>query len=299
MLELDYILTAGQREKVELPVSPISGKTTKIFAEKLMIEEPMEYYVEIPVAKPHDFVTSDGLWWQQGTVVGEAESGGIIMKAEPTIVWQYRNEDDQSKVVEVKPALVWWHPAPTVLSEHRVLVETEILHLELQPTEPDNFRIQLFLTGRLTVMAGEIRSVATVQSPSPLVAPVFAGPKKSVLKWEEKMPCVVQQIVSAYFFLEPFRQIKTADLFLLEGKIRGEFCYRGENGVLRYHLLKKELWLNLPPSYQKAAVLIPVVTGWNCDPIPEWQWERGGVWCEVTVDLLLFSQEPNELEGGE
>ena len=299
LLELEYVLTEGQREKVGLPVPAVGGKTTKIFAEKLMIEEPIEYYVEIPVAKPSDFVASDGLWWRQGTINGEAESGGVILKAEPTIVWQYRNGEHQSKVVEVKPALAWWHSAPATLREHQVLVETEALRLQLQPTASDDYRIQLFITGWLTVTAGTRRQVTTVGSPPPLVAPVLAAPKRSVLKWEEKLPCAAQQIVSAHFFLGLFRQVKTADLFLLEGEVRGELTYRGKDGVLRYHALKKELWADLPPLYRKAPVLIPVLTGWNCDPIPEWQWERGGVWCEVTVDLLVFSTELNDLEGGE
>ena len=167
----------------------------------------------------------------------------------------------------------------------------EAVRLHLQEKGEESWGIQLLLNGRLTVTREEMRTVALGGGPEKAERPLLPAQKSTVLKWEEKLPFSVRQILTAHFFLGEFRRVKTEELLLLEGEVRGEITYLGKDGVSRYYQLRKELWANLPPEYGAVPVLIPVLSGWNCYPLTEWNWEKGGVWCEITVDLLAFSTE--------
>lgn len=290
-LQLAYGVTAAQKEKAVLPIPAGTGKTTTLLAEKLISEAAIEYYVEIPVTTPADFGESHHLWWRKGVERGETVRGGVLIRAQPTIIWQYRNKDHQMKVVEVKPVLDWFHPSPLVRPGQQAEVKIEAIALELQKDNRGAFRIQLLLSGRLTVTAPEIRTVELGGQPEPAEGLVLPPPKKAVLKWEEKLPHAVRQVRSAHFFLGPFHRIKTDELFLLEGEVKGEIIYLGKDGRDHHYRLKKALWASLPPAYSRIPVLVPVLTGWRCLPLPGWNWERGGVWCEIALDLLAFSSK--------
>lgn len=293
LLQLTYGVAAARKEKAILPLPVGRGKTVPLFAEKLISEAPVEYYVEIPVPAPADFAESHRLWWRRGAERGETVTGGVLLRAEPDIIWQYRNKDHQIKVVEVKPVLEWFHPSPVVRRGQQAGVKVEAIALELQRDDRGAFRIQLLLSGRLTVTAAEIRAVQLGGQPETAEQPALPPPKKAVLKWEEKLPGAVRQIQSAHFFLGAFRRIKADDLFLLEGEVRGELAYWGKDGRYHHYRIKKRLWASLPPEYSRIPVLVPVLTGWRCLPLPEWKWEKGGVWCEIALDLLAFSTDSN------
>jgi len=290
-LQLAYGVTAAQREKATLPVPTGTRKTTTLFTEKLISEETIEYYVEIPVTAPADFGESHRLWWRNEVVRGEVVRGGVLIRARPAIIWQYRNKNHQMKVVEIKPVLDWLHPSPVVRRGQQAEVKIEAIALELQRDNRGSFSLQLLLSGRLTVTAPEIRAVELGGQPDQGERPVLPPSKKAILKWEEKLPYAVRQILSAHFFLGHFRRVKTDELFLLEGEVKGEITYLGKDGNYRHYRLKKELWASLPPEYSRIPVLVPVLTGWRCLPLPEWNWEKGGVWCEIALDLLAFTLE--------
>lgn len=294
-VRLEYVLTEGQRQKAALPVPAPTAKTATILAERLITEEPFEYYVEIPVARPPDFDESHRLWWRDGEVHGETENGGVFLKVQPKVIWQYRNSAHQLKVVEFSPVIAWFHAAASIRSGDRAYVRTEMIRLQLQEKSGGKLGVKVMLNGWLTVTSEQLRVVSLGERPEEPEGPFLPAKKSSVLKWEEKLPSSVRQILSAYFFLGHFRQVKTEDLFLLEGEVRGEITYLGKDGVSRYYRLRKELWANLPPEYATVPVLLPVLTGWNCYPLPEWQWEKGGVWCEITLDLLAFAAD--QIEG--
>ena len=288
-VQLEYVLTATKREKTVLTVPTNAVPTTTILAEKIITEDTFEYYVEIPVRRPPDFRESHRLWWQDGGVEGETGSGGVFLKAQPRIIWQYRNTEHKLKVVEISPVLAWFHAAPPTHQGDRAYVRLEAFRLHLQEKGEENWGIHLLLNGRLTVTQEEMRPVALSGRTEKAERPLLPAKKRTVLKWEEKLPFSVRQIKTAHFFLGQFRQVRTEELFLLEGEVRGEITYLGKDGVSRYHQIRKELWANLPLEYGAVPVLIPVLNGWNCHPLTEWQWEKGGVWCEITVDLLAFS----------
>ncbi|NLC54134.1 MAG: hypothetical protein GX770_09245 [Firmicutes bacterium] len=293
-VQLEYVLTVGKRQKAALTVPPNAVAMTTILAEKIITEDDFEYYVEIPVERPSDFQESQRLWWKGGKVEGVAESGGVFLKAKPAIIWQYRNTEHKLKVVEFNPVLAWFHAAPPAHRGDQVYVRLEALRLHLQAKADENWGIQLLLNGGLTVTKKEMRTVGLGGRPEKTGRPFLPAQKSTILKWEEKLPTSVRQIKTAHFFLGEFRRVKTEELFLLEGEVRGEITYLGKDGVSRYYLVRKEVWANLPPEYGEVPVLIPVLSGWNCYPLPEWNWEKGGVWCEITLDLLAFAANPNQ-----
>lgn len=294
IVQLEYLLTVEKREKAVLSVPTNMVPTATILAEKIITEDDYEYYVEIPVHKPADFRESHRLWWEAGEVEGEAENGGVFLKAQPTIVWQYRSTEHKLKVVEFSPVLAWFHHAPPTHQRDRVYVHLDALRLYLQENGEESWGIQLLLNGQFTVTREEMRTVARGGEPEKAERPLLPARKSTVLKWEEKLPFSVQQILTAHFFLGGFRRVDTEELLLLEGEVRGEITYLGKDGVSRYYQLRKELWANLPPEYGAVPVLIPVLSGWNCYPLTEWNWEKGGVWCEITLDLLAFSTEEKQ-----
>ena len=141
------------------------------------------------------------------------------------------------------------------------------------------------------VTTEEVRRVELGGQPDYGERPIL--PPKKAVEWEEKLPSAVRQILTAHFFLGEFRRIKTAELFLLEGEVKGEITYLAKDGVYRHYRLQKELWASLPPEYSRVPVLIPILTGWNCSPLPVWKWEKGGVWCEIALELLAFTSHSN------
>ncbi|NLW60283.1 MAG: hypothetical protein GX073_08100 [Firmicutes bacterium] len=288
-LQLEYELTAGTRQKAVLVVPDPTVPTATILAEKIITEDAFEYYVEIPVPRPADFRESHRLWWQDGEVEGETGDGGVFLQARPTLIWQYRNTEHKLKAVDFHPVLAWFQLVPPVHQGDRVYVRLETVRLHMQAKGGENWGIQLLLHGRLTVTREELRAVALGGCREKGERLWRPAQKRTVLKWEEKLPCSVRQIITAHFFLGEFRRVKTEELLLLEGEVRGEITYLGKDGVSRYYRVRKELWANLPPEYNVVPVLIPVLSGWNCYPLTEWNWEKGGVWCEITVDLLAFT----------
>ncbi|NLM37375.1 MAG: hypothetical protein GX202_04535 [Firmicutes bacterium] len=293
-VQVEYVLTATQRQKAKLAGPAVAVPTAVILAEKIITEEDIEYYVEIPVPRPPDFLENHRLWWQDGKVAGGAEDGGVFLKAQPAIVWQYRNTEQKLKVVELRPVLAWFQAAPSTRQGDRAEVELAALRLQLQEKEGENWRVQLLLTGRITVTREELTAVALSGGPEKAETPPPSVEKRTVLKWEEKLPFAVREITTAYFFLGGFRRVKTEELFLLEGEVRGEITYLGKDGVTRYYQIRKELWANLPLEYAKTPVVIPVLSGWNCYPLTGWNWEKGGVWCEITIDLLTGGVQPKK-----
>ncbi|HHW12459.1 MAG TPA: hypothetical protein GXX33_05605 [Firmicutes bacterium] len=299
-LQVEYVLTAAQKQKARLTKPTNTVPTAVILAEKIITEEDFEYYVEIPVQRPPDFLASHRLWWRDGEMAGGAEEGGVFLKAQPTIVWQYRNTEHRLKVVEFRPVLAWFQAAPSTLPGDRADVRLEALRLQLQEKTGENWKVQLLLNGRFTVTREALPAVALGGEPEKAEKPLPSVEKRTVLKWEEKLPFAVREITTAHFFLGGFRRVKTEELFLLEGEVRGEITYLGKDGVTRYHQIRKELWANLPLEYGAVPVLIPVLSGWNCYPLTEWNWEKGGVWCEITIDLLACapqSRKGKEVKG--
>ncbi|HHT49751.1 MAG TPA: hypothetical protein GXZ98_10735 [Firmicutes bacterium] len=292
-LHLAYLVRVTQRQKVSLPLPLHPRRTATILAKKIISEEKIEYYVEIPLTTPADFSENHRLWWRRGSERGDTVNGGVIIRTQPTIIWQYRNRDHQSKVVELKPVLSWFHSSPEVCRGQQACVKTEAIGLQLQKDNQGSFSIQLLLSGWLVVTTEEVRRVELGGQPDYGERPILPPKKKAVLKWEEKLPSAVRQILTAHFFLGEFRRIKTAELFLLEGEVKGEITYLAKDGVYRHYRLQKELWASLPPEYSRVPVLIPILTGWNCSPLPVWKWEKGGVWCEIALELLAFTSHSN------
>jgi len=290
LVEIDYLLTEISRRESALSVPALSSTKATILLEKIITQEPIEYYVEIPLYKPIDFVESNQLLWRDGVTEGKIESGEIMIKVEPLIMWQYINKEKKIKVVEINPSLFWVHHSSYSKLGTLVRVKIEDKRMDLKQNSQGELYLQLLVTGNLAITKEETREVEVSKTLSIPEKP-FLPEKRSLLKWEEKLSLYPREVLTVQFFLTNFRRVKTENIFLLEGEVFGEIIYLGNDGIPYYHRIKKDLWAKLPEDLGDSQVIVPVLTGWSCHPLPNWKWEQGGVWCEIALGLLFFSVE--------
>lgn len=289
-LEFDYCLIAFHRREVGLPPPVLSAPTRRIFVEKIITHEPLEYYVEIPLVCPRDFVAGDQLWWVGSVTEGRAEPGAVLIKVEPQISCQYKNDQNQVKVVEFNPAIQWVHKTPLSQPGNLVRVQIDGTQMKLEPNSRGEFFLQLLLTGKLTIGQEEIREVLLSTEHGKAGEKAIFAEELAFLNWEEKLPLFPQAIGAAHFFLKDFRTIKMDEACFLEGEVGGAITYLDRYGRRRYRRITKEVWLKFPAQLSCNRVFVPVLSNWQCRPLPNWKWEQGGVWCELTLRLLSFSE---------
>ena len=75
-LHLAYLVRVTQRQKVSLPLPLHPRRTATILAKKIISEEKIEYYVEIPLTTPADFSENHRLWWRRGSERGDTVNAG-------------------------------------------------------------------------------------------------------------------------------------------------------------------------------------------------------------------------------
>lgn len=289
-VEIDYILTILRRKEVTFLPPTTTGLMTTILLEKIITQEPVEYYVEIPINKPEDFGESIGLFWVDGKAEGDPEKGGILIKAEPIIMWEYKNKEKKVKAVEINPLLRWFQNSPFSQREYSGLVEIKCKQMNLKENRQGELFLQLLVSGNLIIfqqVAREVELARTTAFPNEVI-PVA---ESLSMKWEEQLPISPGEVLQTNYFLADFRMIKMEDYFLLEGWVLGDLFYSGLDGRLHYHRIKKDFWVNLPENEHKNQIIIPVLTDGSCSLLTNWKWEEGGVWCETSVDLQSFRIE--------
>lgn len=208
---------------------------------------------------------------------------------EPLLTWEYKNELNQVKMVEVKPVIQWVYPSP--LAQPGVLARAEVdgTQMKLKMNSQGELLLQLLLIGKLTLSQEELKAVRLPEEAVEKEA--FATASSVSCKWEEKLLFFPQTISAVHFFLQDFRLVKMGGAHFLEGKAGGLLTYLDREGRRRFHRISKEVWLKVPAPLGRNRIIIPVLDAWQCRPLPNWPWERGGVWCELAIRILSFPFE--------
>ncbi len=201
-LELDYCLTTLRRREAGLPPPASPAPTRKILVEKIITREPLEYYVEIPLSRPPDFRTGHQVRWAEGVVEGRAGRGAVFLKVEPLLTWEYKNELNQVKMVEVKPVIQWVYPS--LLAQPGVLARAEVdgTQMKLKMNSQGELLLQLLLIGKLTLSQEELKAVRLPEEAVEKEA--FATASSVSCKWEEKLLFFPQTISAVHFFYRIF-----------------------------------------------------------------------------------------------
>ncbi|NLW56757.1 MAG: hypothetical protein GX050_09150, partial [Firmicutes bacterium] len=292
-LELDYSLTTLRRCEAGLP-PPTTAPTRRILVEKIITREPLEYYVEIPLSRPPGFVADRQLRWEEGVVEGRAERGAVLLKVEPLLTWEYKNEYNQIKMVELRPVLRWVQPSPLAQPGQLVRAQFAGTQMKLRTNAGGELILQLLLTGELILSQEELR-VVPLQREVARTEPLETE-ELVLFNWEEKLPFLAQSISAVHFFLQDFRLSQMEEACFLEGKVGGVLTYLDREERRRLHRITKEVWSKIPAALSRNRIIVPVLNKWQCRPLPSWPWEQGGVWCELAVRLLVFPLETEDKE---